>query len=141
MFSTSIRKFSSSAAAAAPIKMGINGFGRIGRLVLRAAIADPNIDVVAVNDPFIPTDYMEYMLKYDSTHGKPGYEVSSGDGKFKSCSLNLTLLTRTNFFFFCCVIFFIVVCFISIIWIIPMNQYGPHSNLRSHFVRLRHCGW
>tara|TARA_B100000795_G_scaffold131249_1_gene97942 strand:- start:28 stop:318 length:291 start_codon:yes stop_codon:yes gene_type:complete len=88
MFSTSIRKFSSSAAAAAPIKMGINGFGRIGRLVLRAAIADPNIDVVAVNDPFIPTDYMEYMLKYDSTHGKPGYEVSSGDGKFKSCSLN-----------------------------------------------------
>jgi glyceraldehyde 3-phosphate dehydrogenase len=74
------RAFSSSAATGAPIKMGINGFGRIGRLVLRAAIADPNIDIVAVNDPFIPTDYMEYMLKYDSTHGKPGYDVTSGEG-------------------------------------------------------------
>ena len=142
MFSTSIRKFSSSAAAAAPIKMGINGFGRIGRLVLRAAIADPNIDVVAVNDPFIPTDYMEYMLKYDSTHGKPGYEVSSGDGKFKSCSLNLTLLTRT---YFSILLFYPLFLssssFISIIWIIPKINIGPHSNLRSHFVRLRHCGW
>ena len=61
------RSFNSSAASAAPIKVGINCFGRIGRLVLRAAVADPSIDVVAINDPFIPTDYMEYMLKYDST--------------------------------------------------------------------------
>jgi len=80
LLNTARRTFSSSAASAAPIKMGINGFGRIGRLVLRAAIADPNVDIVAVNDPFIPTDYMEYMLKYDSTHGKPGYDVTSGDG-------------------------------------------------------------
>lgn len=50
-------------------KVGINGFGRIGRLVLRAAIAK-GIQVVAVNDPFIPLDYMVYMFKYDSTHGR-----------------------------------------------------------------------
>jgi len=54
----------------APIKIGINGFGRIGRLVMRAAQNNPAIQVVAVNDPFIPLDYMKYMLKYDSTHGR-----------------------------------------------------------------------
>ena len=50
-------------ANAGPIKVGINGFGRIGRLVLRAAAANPLITVTSVNDPFIPTDYMEYMYK------------------------------------------------------------------------------
>lgn len=50
-------------------KVGINGFGRIGRLVLRVAIARDDIDVVAVNDPFIDAKYMAYMFKYDSTHG------------------------------------------------------------------------
>ncbi|GMJ10508.1 glyceraldehyde-3-phosphate dehydrogenase of plastid 2 [Hibiscus trionum] len=50
-------------------KIGINGFGRIGRLVLRVAIARDDIDVVAVNDPFIDAKYMAYMFKYDSTHG------------------------------------------------------------------------
>jgi len=49
-------------------KIGINGFGRIGRLVLRAAM-DKGAEVVAVNDPFITIDYMVYMFKYDSTHG------------------------------------------------------------------------
>eukprot|EP00122_Pirum_gemmata_P011648 Pgem_evm1s10791 len=52
------------------VKVGINGFGRIGRLVLRVAQEDPEIEVVAVNDPFIPLDYMKYMLVHDSTHGK-----------------------------------------------------------------------
>jgi len=61
-------------------KVGINGFGRIGRLVMRAAFA-ANIDVVAVNDPFIELDYMVYMFKYDSTHGKFKGEVSHKDGK------------------------------------------------------------
>jgi len=61
-------------------KIGINGFGRIGRLVLRAAI-DKGATVVAINDPFIPLDYMVYMFKYDSTHGKFKGEVSE-DGKF-----------------------------------------------------------
>ncbi|KAI1324539.1 glyceraldehyde-3-phosphate dehydrogenase [Xylariaceae sp. FL0255] len=52
------------------IKIGINGFGRIGRLVLRAALERGDITVVAVNDPFIDTEYASYMLKYDSTHGQ-----------------------------------------------------------------------
>ncbi|XWS10593.1 hypothetical protein CRYUN_Cryun38cG0009700 [Craigia yunnanensis] len=50
-------------------KIGINGFGRIGRLVLRVATSRDDIDVVAVNDPFIDAKYMAYMFKYDSTHG------------------------------------------------------------------------
>ena len=50
-------------------QIGINGFGRIGRLVLRSALAK-GAQVVAINDPFIPLDYMVYMFKYDSTHGK-----------------------------------------------------------------------
>ncbi|KAK4491851.1 hypothetical protein RD792_002630 [Penstemon davidsonii] len=50
-------------------KIGINGFGRIGRLVLRIATFRDDIDVVAVNDPFIDANYMAYMFKYDSTHG------------------------------------------------------------------------
>merc|ERR1711910_140667 len=56
-------------------KVGINGFGRIGRLVLRAAMAK-GVEVVAVNDPFIPLDYMVYMFKYDSTHGQHKGNVS-----------------------------------------------------------------
>lgn len=43
----------------APIRIGINGFGRIGRMVIRATQNNPNVQVVAVNDPFIPTNYME----------------------------------------------------------------------------------
>jgi len=61
-------------------KIGINGFGRIGRLVLRAAI-EKGAAVVAINDPFIPLDYMVYMFKYDSTHGQFKGEVKE-DGKF-----------------------------------------------------------
>jgi len=51
-------------------KIGINGFGRIGRLVLRAAVDRPGVEVVGINDPFIDADYMAYMLKYDSVHGR-----------------------------------------------------------------------
>jgi len=51
-------------------KVGINGFGRIGRLVFRAALESGAVEVVAVNDPFIDLDYMVYMFQYDSTHGK-----------------------------------------------------------------------
>merc|ERR1711953_1642722 len=61
-------------------KIGINGFGRIGRLVLRSAIAK-GAQVVAVNDPFIPLDYMVYMFKYDSTHGRFQGELKH-DGEF-----------------------------------------------------------
>jgi len=52
------------------VKIGINGFGRIGRLVTRAALnGGGKVDIVAINDPFIDVDYMVYMFKYDSTHG------------------------------------------------------------------------
>jgi glyceraldehyde 3-phosphate dehydrogenase len=53
------------------VKVGINGFGRIGRLVLRAALEHKSdeVDIVAVNDPFIPPDYMVYQFKYDTVHG------------------------------------------------------------------------
>merc|ERR1711872_825810 len=60
-------------------KIGINGFGRIGRLVMRAAL-QKGAEVVAVNDPFIDLDYMVYMFKYDSTHGRYKGEVTKGDG-------------------------------------------------------------
>jgi glyceraldehyde 3-phosphate dehydrogenase len=59
--------------------IGINGFGRIGRIVLRAALAK-GVKVVAINDPFIPLDYMVYMFKYDSTHGKFKGQVSHENG-------------------------------------------------------------
>ncbi len=51
------------------MKVGINGFGRIGRLVFRAASNNPNVEIVGIND-LIDVDYMAYMLKYDSTHGR-----------------------------------------------------------------------
>ncbi|MEG2260014.1 MAG: glyceraldehyde 3-phosphate dehydrogenase NAD-binding domain-containing protein, partial [Oscillospiraceae bacterium] len=55
----------------AKIKIGINGFGRIGRLVFRAAVSRPDVfDVVALNDPFMDSaEYMAYMTKYDTVHG------------------------------------------------------------------------
>ena len=54
-------------------KIGINGFGRIGRLAFRAAIQREDVEVVGVNDPFMNPEYMVYMLRYDSVHGKfPG---------------------------------------------------------------------
>ena len=63
------------------VKIGINGFGRIGRLVMRAACANPNVQVVAVNDPFIDPEYMVYMMKYDTVHGQFDGTVEAKDGK------------------------------------------------------------
>ncbi len=68
------------------IKIGINGFGRIGRLVFRAAVKNPAVEVVGIND-LIDVEYMSYMLRYDSTHGRfdGDVEVKGGnlvvDGK------------------------------------------------------------
>lgn len=62
------------------VKIGINGFGRIGRLVFRAAEARENVEVVAIND-LVDVEYMAYMLKYDSTHGKFDGTVEVKDGK------------------------------------------------------------
>ncbi|MBO7208834.1 MAG: type I glyceraldehyde-3-phosphate dehydrogenase [Clostridia bacterium] len=52
------------------VNVGINGFGRIGRLVFRAAIERGNVEIKAINDPFIDPDYMVYMLSYDTVHGR-----------------------------------------------------------------------
>jgi glyceraldehyde 3-phosphate dehydrogenase len=57
-------------------KIGINGFGRIGRLVFRAALTRSDVEVVGLNDPFMTPDYMAYMLRYDTTHGKFDGEIS-----------------------------------------------------------------
>jgi glyceraldehyde 3-phosphate dehydrogenase len=61
------------------IKIGINGFGRIGRFVFRVAVANENVEVVGIND-LIDVDYMAYMLKYDSTHGRFNGTVEVKDG-------------------------------------------------------------
>jgi glyceraldehyde 3-phosphate dehydrogenase len=61
------------------IKIGINGFGRIGRFVFRVAVATENVEVVGIND-LIDVDYMAYMLKYDSTHGRFKGTVEVKDG-------------------------------------------------------------
>lgn len=61
------------------VKMGINGFGRIGRLVFRRAMELDGVEVVGIND-LLDVDYIAYMLKYDSTHGRFNGEVSVVDG-------------------------------------------------------------
>lgn len=65
----------------AKVKIGINGFGRIGRLVFRACCERDDVKVVGINDPFIDVNYMKYMLTYDSTHGKFNGTVEVKDGK------------------------------------------------------------
>ena len=66
---------------AAATKIGINGFGRIGRLVLRASVGMPGVQVTAINDPFLDLDYAAYMFKYDSIHGIFDGTVEVKDGK------------------------------------------------------------
>lgn len=58
------------------VKIGINGFGRIGRLVFRAAIENPNVEIKGINDPFIDLEYMTYMLRYDTVHGQFKGDIS-----------------------------------------------------------------
>jgi glyceraldehyde 3-phosphate dehydrogenase len=74
----------------APLRVGINGFGRIGRLVFRAGLGNPNIEFVGIND-LVPPDNLAYLLKYDSTHGPFSGSVSASpegitvDGHFVPC--------------------------------------------------------
>ena len=56
------------------IKVGINGFGRIGRMVFRASLNHPEIEIVGIND-LCPADYLAYMLKYDTMHGHCQAEI------------------------------------------------------------------
>ncbi len=80
-------------------KIGINGFGRIGRLVLRAAL-EKGADVVAINDPFIPLDYMVYMFMYDSTHtgfARSGVTIeASDDGKLVIDGMKITVFSERD---------------------------------------------
>jgi len=63
------------------VKIGINGFGRIGRLVLRASLSNPKAQVVVINEPFMDVEYMVYMFKYDSVHGRFPGTLEARDGK------------------------------------------------------------
>ncbi len=63
------------------VKVGINGFGRIGKLAFQAALKNDEVEVVAVNDPFIAADYMAYMVKFDSAHGRFKGDIKAEDGK------------------------------------------------------------
>ena len=63
------------------VKVGINGFGRIGKLVFQAALEKGEVDVVAINDPFITADYMAYMVKFDTVHGRFDGEVKAEENK------------------------------------------------------------
>jgi len=74
------------------IKIGINGFGRIGRLVFRAGINNPDYDFVAINDPFMSPDYVAYMLKYDTIHGR-------FDGKIEYDDASITVNGKKIAFF------------------------------------------
>jgi len=74
------------------IKIGINGFGRIGRLVFRAGINNPDYDFVAINDPFMSPDYVAYMLRYDTIHGR-------FDGKIEHDDTSITVNGKKVLFF------------------------------------------
>ena len=78
------------------VQMGINGFGRIGRLVFRAAVKNPDIKVMGINDPFIDLDYMVYILKYDSIHGRFEGEVVAKDGKLVVNGHSITVFASKN---------------------------------------------
>ena len=78
------------------VKIGINGFGRIGRLVLRASFDKEGAQVVAINDPFIDLDYMVYMLKYDSAQGMFKGEVSIKDDKLVVNGNEITVFNCMN---------------------------------------------
>ncbi|KAJ2359956.1 hypothetical protein H4S02_012097, partial [Coemansia sp. RSA 2611] len=78
------------------IQIGINGFGRIGRLVLRASLLNSNVRVVAINDPFMEVDYMSYLLRYDSTHGRIKGDVSVKDGKLVVNGQSIEIYSKRN---------------------------------------------
>lgn len=79
------------------IKIGINGFGRIGRLVFRAAVAQPDLyQIVGINDPFIDLDYMVYMVKYDTIHGRFNGEVKTENGKLIVNGQEITVFAEMN---------------------------------------------
>jgi len=77
-------------------KVGINGFGRIGRLVMRASLSHTEVKVVSINEPFMDLDYMIYMFKYDSTHGRFQGEVGKDNGKLVINGHQITVHTEKD---------------------------------------------
>jgi glyceraldehyde 3-phosphate dehydrogenase len=78
------------------VKLGINGFGRIGRLVMRAALDNPDATVVACNDPFLTVDYAAYLLKHDSVHGKYDKEITFDDTHIIIGDVKVRFFTERN---------------------------------------------
>jgi len=79
------------------IKIGINGFGRIGRLVFRAAVKHPDKYIICgINDPFIDAGYMAYLAKYDSIHGRFNGEIVERDGKLVVNGQEIAVFATTN---------------------------------------------
>jgi len=78
------------------VKIGINGFGRIGRLVARVAAGRDDVELVAINDPFMELEYMVYMFKYDSTHGQFAGTVEAKDGKLIINGMSIDVYTERD---------------------------------------------
>ncbi|MDP6525307.1 MAG: type I glyceraldehyde-3-phosphate dehydrogenase [Kiritimatiellia bacterium] len=78
------------------VKVGINGFGRIGRLVFRASLTRDDIDVVAINDPFLDADYMAYLIKYDTVHGRSDVQCEANDGKLVVNGTEIAVAAEMN---------------------------------------------
>ncbi|MBN1560550.1 type I glyceraldehyde-3-phosphate dehydrogenase [candidate division KSB1 bacterium] len=78
------------------IKIGINGFGRIGRLVFRAGVNNPDIEFVGINDPYIDADYMVYMTKYDTVHGQFKGDLKAQNGKLVVNGKAISVFDKMN---------------------------------------------
>ncbi len=76
------------------VKLGINGFGRIGRLTLRIVAKREDVEVVAINDPFLTVDYAKYLLEHDSIHGHFDEKVSVKDGKLCVGKMKIEFFTE-----------------------------------------------
>ncbi|MCP3901498.1 MAG: aldehyde dehydrogenase, partial [Desulfobacteraceae bacterium] len=77
------------------IKIGINGFGRIGRLVFRASLSNPDVEVVAIND-LTDTKTIAHLLKYDSVHGQLNLPISSNDGNITVDGKNISVTAKKD---------------------------------------------
>merc|ERR1712137_407869 len=78
------------------VRVGINGFGRIGRLVCKAAIQNEEVEVVAVNDPFMDVEYMVYLFQYDSTHGRFKGDVKVNGDKLQINGKDITVFSERD---------------------------------------------
>ena len=77
------------------VRIAINGFGRIGRMVVREANKNPNVEIVAIND-LVPSDNLAYLLKYDSTHGRFNGEVVAGQNSIEINGKKIECLSEKN---------------------------------------------